>query len=1777
MTAPVQRRLAQRARTPGQWFAKALLALFGSMGVLAQAGDVATDKAALEALYEATDGDQWTVGTNWKTEESLSTWHGVTVDEDGRVTSVLLSNNGLSGTIPAAIGDLDKLERLDLSSNALTGTVPSELELLTNIEELRLNVSRALTGPLPSGLSNLSNLATVWISDTELCAPNAAGFRAWLKTISFSGLICPPAAQSVIDVAVFYTPSAREVAGGTEEIAARIDLLVAETNQAYQQGGVNQRLSLVAVGEVDYTQTSSVLKDLLRLTDTSDGHMDEVHAIRDQYAADAVLLMRSGSGANAHLMRTVSTDFAGKAFANVRLDSLAFAHELGHLMGLHHDRHQECSGAGCSASSFHYAYGYVNLRAFDQNAPESARWRSVMAYNARCDAAGFFCKWLLRFSNPDQVYPDPGGDPLGKSGLEPSSSTDGPSDAVRALNRTRGYVEEFRRAPDITVSFGADEYTATEGGASASVTVRLSEAPTRSVFVPLVSKGASGGSEYDFEVANRVRFTARQTERTVRVTAVNDDVDEEDEAVTLTFGQQLPAGVTLGGTSQTTVLLVDNDTVLAPPSITSVALTSTPKPKRAYAATDVIEATVRFDKSVVVTGTPRLALTIGNDTRQALHQSTAGDVMRFAYAVADGDVTDVGVSIPANALDLDGGSIRDGSSQAANLVHVPVAADSAHQVDGVKPALTAVAVDADMLRLTFDEALDSMSAPVAGGTAGPIRVTVADEPREVLNVAVDGHDVRVELDPQVIHGDAVTVRYTPGSQPIRDLVGNDAAAFSDRAATNETAMAHYDVDGDGLIGITNLQQLNAIRHDLDGNGVPENDGSSVYRAAFPDAFPDADARLRCGGRGCVGYELLADLNFDTDGSGGATAGDAYWNGGAGWLPIGSFSNAFRATIEGNGNKVHNLFVNRPSTNYVGLFGALGRVSPSPGSRAGRVSGVGAVDVDVQGHDHTGGLVGHNFGVVALSYATGRVAGGQWVGGLIGYNGNETIASYANAIVSGESDVGGLVGYNWNSITASYATGRVSATVTDPRIGGLTAHNNNKVVNSYATARVSGRSSQIGGLVGYGPGATISNSYWDSSTSGQTSGGLGSPRSTADLQAPTGYAGIYQDWNVDTDGDGSNDDPWHFGGSVSYPALKADLDGGGTTTWEEFGYQLRDGPALTTESESGRVKLTWTAADLSFWDPMPTVTYTVLRNDGTSVTALASGLDVLTYTDSGVTTGNQYHYQVAAHVSGGSAASSAIKEVTVISADLTAPTIKSITSGATHPTKDPFTVTIAFTEAVTDLIADEITVANGTGSNFSGSGSTYRLRVTPDADFDGDVTVSVAAEAAKDGASNLSEAGSATFAVDTVAPALAAARGASVNGSTLTLTFDEVLGAAAVPASAFAVTGATSRSISSVSVDGTTVELTLSVPVLYGETGVQIDYVPPSGNAIVDEAGNKAARLTDQAVTNNTRSTTLSTAVRMTMNHAEVAEAGPAKTVVLTGTLDGAPRSSATEVTVAVGAGTDSALEGTDYATVEDLTLTIPAYAISATASFTLTPANDRIDEADETLTVSGSTSATGLTVTPAGGLAIGITDNDATPSLQLSVSATRIDEDGGSATVTVSTGSGSTFETDRTVLLEVAGTATERADYTISGTALTLPAGVGTNASTVTATVTGVDDGVDDDDETVEITGSQGGVGFGSKRTIVIEDDDVPPVTVSFRETAYRVAEGASIDVPVTLSAVPERQVTVAIEVAGQGGAEAVDYSISPSSVVFGANETAKTMRVSAANDSPVDPGRASP
>ena len=124
------------------------------------------DRAALVALYEATDGPNWIDATNWLSDAPLNEWYGVESTE-GHVWAVDLTRNNLSGTIPPELGSLTHLNGLDLRLNDLTGPIPPELGGLPNLYSLVLD-GNDLTGPIPPELGNLASLGILSLWGTNL-------------------------------------------------------------------------------------------------------------------------------------------------------------------------------------------------------------------------------------------------------------------------------------------------------------------------------------------------------------------------------------------------------------------------------------------------------------------------------------------------------------------------------------------------------------------------------------------------------------------------------------------------------------------------------------------------------------------------------------------------------------------------------------------------------------------------------------------------------------------------------------------------------------------------------------------------------------------------------------------------------------------------------------------------------------------------------------------------------------------------------------------------------------------------------------------------------------------------------------------------------------------------------------------------------------------------------------------------------------------------------------------------------------------------------------------------------------------------------------------------------------------------------------------------------------------------------------------------------------------------------------------------------------------------
>ena len=304
------------------------------------------------------------------------------------------------------------------------------------------------------------------------------------------------------------------------------------------------------------------------------------------------------------------------------------------------------------------------------------------------------------------------------------------------------------------------------------------------------------------------------------------------------------------------------------------------------------------------------------------------------------------------------------------------------------------------------------------------------------------------------------------------------------------------------------------------------------------------------------------------------------------------------------------------------------------------------------------------------------------------------------------------------------------------------------------------------------------------------------------------------------------------------------------------------------------------------------------------------------------------------------------------------------------------------------------------------------------------------------------------------------------------------------------------------------DFTLTIPADETRGTATFNLVPTDDNVAegaetLTVSGSATGLAVDSMTMTITDDDTASTEVTLSVNPTSVSEGDGSTTITVTGTLDGGAFTSATAVTVSVDDGT--AIAGTDFDTVEDLTLTIPANATTGTATFRLTPTDDNVAEGTETLTVSGST--TGLTVDSA---TLEITDNDtASTKVTLSVNPTSVSEGAGATTVTVTgTLDEGARETATSVTVSVGGgTATAGTDFAaVSSFALNIPAKATSGSQTFTLTPT--DDGVAEGAETLTASGTTSGLSV-DPAMLTITDNDTASARVTLSLNPTSVSEGA--------------------------------------------------------------------
>ncbi len=375
-----------------------------------------------------------------------------------------------------------------------------------------------------------------------------------------------------------------------------------------------------------------------------------------------------------------------------------------------------------------------------------------------------------------------------------------------------------------------------------------------------------------------------------------------------------------------------------------------------------------------------------------------------------------------------------------------------------------------------------------------------------FTIAASGGDITGSQLSANLASNNVVISSTQGTSGTDgDIHVNEAVSWSSGNSLTLNAWRHININQNITASGANAALI--LRADDTGTGTGTINFSNGATASLtgtgstatlyynPAVFGVATAFGQVTAQGSVtAYQLvntlqkLQDINTNRNGNyalarnidASATSG---WNNGAGFVPLGGAGTPFAGQFDGQGYVISGLTINRPDSDYTGLFGR---------TQAGtKISNAGLIDSSITGRDNVGGLVGYSGNsTISQSYAAGVVNGRDSVGGLVGYNGGSLISqSYAAGVVSGTSRVGGLIGYNGGSggtISQSYATAAVNGT--SSYIGGLIGRlNSGAVSESYATGAVNSSDTYSGGLVGFNEYGTVTNSYWDRYSTGKIAG------------------------------------------------------------------------------------------------------------------------------------------------------------------------------------------------------------------------------------------------------------------------------------------------------------------------------------------------------------------------------------------------------------------------------------------------------------------------------------------------------------------------------------------------------------------------------------------------------------------------------------------------------------------------------------------------------------------
>ena len=870
-----------------------------------------------------------------------------------------------------------------------------------------------------------------------------------------------------------------------------------------------------------------------------------------------------------------------------------------------------------------------------------------------------------------------------------------------------------------------------------------------------------------------------------------------DSAPGVTFVLDIPGRIDPDGSA--TVTIVDNtpDTL----KVSSVEVTSTPTAGY-YGATDTIDFTVTFTGNVTVTGAPQFAFDLGGTTRQVAYASGSDSqelVFSHTVVATDGDDHD-GISWAANALSLNGGTIKfthtDVAEQVdADLDHAAQAALPGHKVEAAKPRFVEASVNGTALTVTFSEDLDTTAAPA--NSAFTVKKGSGGTAQTLSSTApsISGSTVTLTL----ATASAVTatdtdvkVAYTkPSANPLKDLSGKEMDTFADQDVINQLADSVPPV-----LAATDAAVLAA-----DGVTLTLTYNEALKTASVP---------------------AVAAFTVEATPAGGSEAAVALASSDAVTVSGSTVVLKLAVPITHNDGSVKVTYA-KPATGAV-IEDANGNDAAGFTDRAVTNNSV-APRVSIERvHADASSLIANpvflirrsNTATASLDVELSVTQTDTYVG----------LSDTSTVIASGQTEKEFIVDLDYPGNT----NGDLTVTVTEG-VGYAPALAPNDAATVAIKAPAAGRPltvvhDQADWTVDEGDNARVTMTL-------TLAGGLADPRDDYDLFI-----------NLET-GTATAQEPGGSGGDFIVPATGArtpvlasgwTASGGGFTQTVTLDVETVEDTApegeeefravFNVSSEDGAIE--YPALPDPNVDPTPpndrVSTITITDDDPLVVTDVkVSSTPTASYYGVGDTIKFTVTFNGAVAVTG----------MPQFAFELAGQTRQAAYTGEDEEAAQTFEYTVASTDADDH---DGISWgANAVGLNGGAITLFVKDGTPPDADLDH------AAQAALPGQK-----------VDAAKPAFVEA---SVNGTTLTVTFSEDLNTTAAPAnSAFTVkkgSGGTAQTLSSTapSISGRTVTLTLASAVTATDTDVKVAYTKPSANPLKDLSGKEMDTFGDQDVTN----------------------------------------------------------------------------------------------------------------------------------------------------------------------------------------------------------------------------------------------------------------------------------------------------------------------------------------